>query len=195
MEEDNVEECKEFLDSPAGRLVVIDSLSALQPTAAGFEEWNEAAYNLLQSLRSRTPSWSLVVVVNQVRAKRTTNPKRPVGYGTESQARWVWDLFDVRLEISRENVKDDDYNMIVNILANPLAQPSVWVELPAQKGYGVALSLAFFDTAVRLGIIEARGTHFYLGEDYLGQGSKEASKHLHNNARLRWIVEKALRAT
>jgi len=179
-----------FLSRSPGRIAIVDSLSALQPTREDPGAWNEAVYEFLQM---KVANQSALVVVNQVRAKRSVDPDKKLTSGTESSARWVHDLYDARIELSRRDVHEESYTMVANVVANSQARPAVWVELPAVKGAGVDVRLDRLRAAVRAGIIRQKGPRFYLGFKHIGLGEEEAALQLEADDEVHGMVMDRLR--
>jgi RecA/RadA recombinase len=173
-----------FLESP-GRVVAVDSLSAMQPLNVDPQSWNEAAYDLLGL---RVADQSAMVVTNQVRARRSMDPNKRFASGTESSARWVHDMYVTRIELSRKEVRDTEYTLVANIVANQLARPAVWVEIPATKGGGVDVALDRLRAAVRAGVVKQKGPRFYVGFFHLGLGEAQAAAELELNDEVHDLV-------
>jgi len=157
------------------RLLAVDSLTALRPADESYENWNEEVFHFLSLLSSVCSSSSVVVVTNQSRARRSIRPGKVLTRGTETAARRFTDLFNVRLEVGRDQVSRDTYTMVVNIEANVLSKPAVLVQLPVRKGYGVQVSLDTLRVALERGYIEQAGSRYYLNGEELGHGEKEAA--------------------
>jgi recombination protein RecA len=165
----------QFLVDHPRSLLGIDSITALRFEDEQPGEWNECMFGMLQRLKEQTTARSCVVVVSQVRARRSADHRRAFAGGTESASRRLTDLFSLRLELSRQEVTDKHYSMLVNVVRNTLAQPASLIEVPAEKGAGIDVNLDLIRVARKLGLIERRGPQYYFKEFYLGIGERGAA--------------------
>ena len=159
----------------SGRMVAIDSITGFRLRDETFGWWREVT-DYLESLRDHVPLGSLVVGVSQMRAKRSADSRQY--RGSESALRRGKVLFDVSLEVSRKEVKDDTYTMVVVVNQNILGHPSSWVELPAVKGGGVSVVRDIVRVALKTGVLKQRGPAIHLYDIFLGQGEEAAAQRL-----------------
>lgn len=170
---DNVREVLTDFLSKTGRIAVIDSLSALRPVYEGPGSWNESVYRLLSV---PVAQGSLLLVTNQVRNARSAMGSSGLSNKTESAARWVHDMYSARLAVSREEVHEASYTMVIDVKVNRMARPSALIRLPADKGRGVDISVDRIRAGVSTGVIEKRGAWFFYRGIQLGQGERAAAE-------------------
>jgi recombination protein RecA len=192
-----------FLRSGDRLMFAMDSATGLRSSEDVYAtEWNYCIREWMYDLSKALGLHSCVVMTNQVRAKKSVDPKKSFAGGTDSTARRIAGMFDTRLELTRSNVSEHRYNMNVNIVANWLAMPATFVEFLVKKGKGVDEWIDLVKVAVKVGVIEKRGSWYYhVGDSFalgrpggkLGQGVEEAA---HALRCLRGVVvkEEVLRA-
>lgn len=151
--------------------------------------------------RVRMSPRSSLIVTSHARTKISADPRRTFGKGTDSASRRVTDMFSARYQLTRgKEIGDKEYQLIVDIQANTLSPPGIYVELPMVKGWGVDLERDFLNAALDMEVVTQEGPRFYLrGRDpsgikdnvFLGQGTATAALSLaHNeNLRLRVLAE------
>lgn len=180
--------------APPNRVVLVDSLTALRPMSDHIAAWNEITYEFLSHIQGRMGPGSVMVVTSQVRVRRSLQPGK-FASGTTSASRWVNDCFTTRIEISRDEVHEDSYTMVADLVANTISRPGSWVTIPTTKGMGPDIGLDTVRTALRLGAIEKRGSVYYCGSLTLGRGEREASEVLRaNRAALQAVMERVMEA-
>lgn len=168
------------------RLIAIDDMSGFRPIdSVTFDEWNRMMYQAMEEFSSMIPIGSVVVIVNQARAHKISDNRYK---GTESAARWVGDLFDVRLELSRKDVHHSDYTLIANIVQSRVGRPHRWIEVPCRKGRGVDIWRDCVRTGTRCGWLERKGNFYYLNGESLGHGEVEAARTLANDPNMSYLL-------
>jgi recombination protein RecA len=171
----------DFVAEMGDCVIAVDSLTATRPSNDNnLTRWNEEAYYFLDTLSDDLPASAVVAVSSQVRVKRSLTPGQR-GRGTESATRWASDLFQTRIEVTRGEVTEDSYQMVVNVVANTAAKPAKWVQLPAVKGWGVNRGLDLVRCATSMGALKQKGAHYYLGFRHIGHGEAEAAETLASN--------------
>ena len=173
------------------RLLVLDSINAARPYDQGHFDWNEWAFNFLETMKESVPLGSALVVTGQARFKRSADGKFE---GTEESAsRRVTDLFDVRLELVRNEVGVDDYTMLVNVVANINRQPGLFIDLRVEKGYGIDREEDIARAAMALGSVERMGSVYVMGGHRVAIGMAELKRLFRNDRKTReYVISKAL---
>ena len=166
---DAVHLVSEFVHKP-GCVLGIDSITALRSmddsgSLEDFYSWKDTVRTMIQLVNERVSIHSALVVTSQVRARRSTDHHRTFAGGTESASRGVLDEFLLRLELSRQEVHDASYTMVVNVVANVLGPPARFIKLPVNKGSGVDHDLDLIEVAAELGLVERKGTWYRLDDE------------------------------
>lgn len=176
-------EVTSFLRHFKNSMVVVDSLSAIQPDIESDENWNEHVFSLLKTVNDALRPGNSLVVVTHVRAKRSANPNLRFAGGTETAARRMTDQFSVQIELSRKDVSAPKYTQVVNIRKNILAPPAQYLELESYMGYGVHRLVELLKFAASIGVLTKKGSSFWLedttqGDICVGRGKDAAVKAL-----------------
>ena len=134
-----------FLSNCTRAVLAIDSATAFRPQDDSPGHWNELIESFLLRVSQVLDSQSCVLMINQVRVPPSLNLDRSKFFAgtTDSAARKIASHFATRLELSRTEVTDDRYSLVVNIVSNTLAPPGMIVELPFTKGQGVNRELDY----------------------------------------------------
>jgi recombination protein RecA len=187
-----LEECfVDWFQSGRRRLLVLDSINAARPYDQCQFDWNEWAYNFLLKMKDVVPVRSAVITTGQARFKRSADGKFE-GL-EESASRRVTDLFDVRIELVRDEVGEDAYTMLVNVVANILRQPGLYVDLHVEKGYGIDVERDMVKAALALGIVERFGSSYHVDGTYVARGMEEMKKRLRREPKMKkFILDAAL---
>jgi recombination protein RecA len=172
--------------SEDGSILAVDSLAALHSPG---EAWWEFIGDFVTSARESMGRGCCLVCTNQVRQKLSIDPGRTFVSDTESALRYDHDLFDTRLEISREQVSFKNYQMLIEVQRSPMARPGKWVKVGVRKGEGIELGMDLLDVALSLGVVTRAGSHFYFQGVRLGQGRKEA---IHHMEQVGWMQDEML---
>ncbi len=177
---------REFLESGEHLALFIDSATALRPKVDEYNNWLGMWLSFFESVQMEPRS--SIIMVNQVRARRSVDPNRGFAGGTDSTARRISNFFAARMELSRENVTEFDYDLVVQIIANVLRPPMSYIEVPVTKGEGIDVWRDLVRVARKVGVIELRGSwYYYIGprsaelgrpDGRLGQGEFEVAKNL-----------------
>jgi hypothetical protein len=171
----------DFARSHEDAVLLLDSFTALRPKGEkALTDWNDMAWDFLRRLRTELQDGSCVVMTSQVRAKLGSR-------GTRSASRRFEDLFDTQLELSREEVSEKWYEMLVNVKAHTITVPHRYTRLPFVKGMGVDKELDAIRCAVNLGVITQKpgGWLSLLDVVNLGQGEAQAVQKIHRDKELR----------
>lgn len=181
----------DFVGEP-GCILGIDSITALRGTdddgsLEGFLRWRDTMLYMLQWANERINPYSALVLTSQVRARRSVDPAKTFAGGTESASRGILEEFSVRLELRRQEIRDDRYTMVVNVVSNILGPPARFLELPIIKGVGVDQDLDLVMLSVELGLLEKKGSWYQLGGK-LYHGVLAASQALKEQPQLRELL-------
>ena len=174
-------------------VLAIDSATAFRPEDDSPGRWNQMIEHYMYDVQHRLPSGSAVIMVNQVRIKRSVDPDKFFAGETDSAARKVAGCFATRLELSRMEVGEETYTMNINIVANQATPPGRFLSVPFRKGVGVDTMLDLLRAAVNIGVVKQDGSWYSYRGDCLGQGETEASKNLVNASEVAQEVYRQLR--
>lgn len=168
----------DFLHAHPRAMLAIDTLTSFRPERLAHSAWNKFMWNFLQSAASWLKPDSCVVATSEVRTRKSVNPNKRYAGGTDSSLHRLSDLFSTRIELIRENVKDDSYTMLANIVANTLGRPASYVRIPMTKGSGAEINLDFLRAAVSTGVVTQTGPHFHFRGKHIGLGEEATSSKL-----------------
>jgi recombination protein RecA len=168
----------EFLNNQPRIVLAIDSATAFRPTDDSPGRWGQLVEYFLSMLPHSLCGSSCVVMVNQVRMPPGLDPDRSKFFANtpDSAARKIASHFSARLELSRSEVSEDRYQMVVNVVKNTLARPGVVVELPFVKGKGVDRELDY----VRAWL-QAKSGGWYELDGQMIHGEAAAAEYLREN--------------
>ena len=171
------------LISTANVVVAIDSLTSLQGSLKE-DEWAQLRWDFLSRAGEEISRNSSLIIVSQVRTRRSADPRKRYTNETESANRRVTDLFTVRLDVRRTAVTENDYEMMVDVVTNLYGLPANIVQIPAEKKWGIRYDLDFLRTAVLRGIVQQVGAWYYLtsGDVKFGPGADKAASQLMSNS-------------
>jgi recombination protein RecA len=141
--EDVLEAAVRFMEERPRCVVAIDSATALRPKDDEPGFWAACIDAYLETVLGALPKGSCILMINQVRSRRSVDPSKFFAGGTDSAAAKIASQFSARLELSRSEVSDSEYTMNVNIVANTLAMPCRVSPLPFVKGSGVDRELDY----------------------------------------------------
>lgn len=187
-------------------VVVVDSVAALVPRAEidgdmGDSHVGLQARLMSQALRKLTGainrSKTAVIFTNQLRMKIGVmfgNPETTTG------GRALKFYASVRMEVRRiESIKGGTdvigSRTRVKIVKNKVAPPFKQAEFDIMYNEGISKSGSILDTAVNLGLVRKSGAFFYLDEERLGQGERNAKDFLKANPEMMADLEGRIRAT
>jgi recombination protein RecA len=187
-------------------VVVVDSVAALVPRAEidgdmGDSHVGLQARLMSQALRKLTGAISRsktsVIFTNQLRMKIGVMFGNPE---TTSGGRALKFYASVRMEVRRiESIKNGQdvigSRTRVKIVKNKVAPPFKQAEFDIMYNEGISKSGSILDTAVDLGIVRKSGAFFYLDEERLGQGERNAKDFLKANPDIMADLEGRIRAT
>jgi recombination protein RecA len=168
----------EFVPREGRLFLVVDTATALRPWSDDPGGWTWHMEGFLGGLANNMSPCSAALIINEVRARRSAAPTKMFAGGTDSAAQRVASMFPTRLELVRDRVSEEEYDLVVHAVANPNRPPRQYVSLPACKGGGVDAVRSLVETAVNMGVVEQRGTWLYFEDWGLGQGARQASEFL-----------------
>src|ERR671932_1884840 len=187
-------------------VVVVDSVAALVPRAEidgdmGDSHVGLQARLMSQALRKLTGAISRsktsVIFTNQLRMKIGVMFGNPE---TTSGGRALKFYASVRMEVRRiESIKNGQdvigSRTRVKIVKNKVAPPFKQAEFDIMYNEGISKSGSILDTAVDLGIVRKSGAFFYLDEERLRAGGRNAKDFLKAHPDVMADLEGRIRAT
>jgi len=186
-------------------VVVVDSVAALVPRAEidgdmGDSHVGLQARLMSQALRKLTGainrSKTSVIFTNQLRMKIGVMFGNPE---TTSGGRALKFYASVRMEVRRiESIKGGQdvigSRTRVKIVKNKVAPPFKQAEFDIMYNEGISKSGSILDTAVNMGFVRKSGAFFYLDDERLGQGERNAKDFLKANPEMMADLEGRIRA-
>ncbi len=186
-------------------VVVVDSVAALVPRAEidgdmGDSHVGLQARLMSQALRKLTGainrSKTSVIFTNQLRMKIGVmfgNPETTPG------GRALKFYASVRMEVRRIEAIKVGQDVVgsktrIKIVKNKVAPPFKQAEFDIMYNEGISKSGSILDTAVDLGIVRKSGAFFYLDEERLGQGERNAKDFLKVNPDVMADIEGRIRS-
>lgn len=186
--EDVLELAGDFVISGGNRALFLDSATGLRPKKDEFDNWLKMMLSWLEQVVPRMGQFSCIIMTNQVRVKRSVDPTRIFAGGTDSTARRIAGIFDQRLELTREEVSEDKFTLVVNVVANTLRPPARFVRLPFIKGKGVDSWRDLVRSATTLGVLQQHGSWYSYEETTIAQGEEAVAQLLETNTDFGYIV-------
>ncbi len=186
-------------------VIVVDSVAALVPRAEidgdmGDSHVGLQARLMSQALRKLTGainrSKTAVIFTNQLRMKIGVMFGNPE---TTSGGRALKFYASVRMEVRRIEAIKGGTDVIgsrtrVKIVKNKVAPPFKQAEFDIMYNEGISKSGSILDTAVNLGLVRKSGAFFYLEEERLGQGERNAKDFLKAHPEMMADLEGRIRA-
>jgi hypothetical protein len=145
-------------------VLAIDSMTALRPEGEERGDWPVMVDRYLDRAATGIPPGSVLLVVSQVRARRSRDPRKVFAGGVETSLRGFSGRFAARMQLTREGVEDENYTMVVDVLTNVFRQAFFLTRLPFRKGHGVQISLDLASMADRCGVFQRAGAWLSYGE-------------------------------
>ena len=187
-------------------VIVVDSVAALVPRAEidgdmGDSHVGLQARLMSQALRKLTGainrSKTAVIFTNQLRMNIGVMFGNPE---TTSGGRALKFYASVRMEVRRIEAIKGGTDVIgsrtrVKIVKNKVAPPFKQAEFDIMYNEGISKSGSILDTAVNLGLVRKSGAFFYLEEERLGQGERNAKDFLKAHPEMMADLEGRIRAT
>ena len=180
--------------SSALDVIVIDSVAALTPRAELSGEMGDSHVGLQARLMSQamrkltgaiSHSKTLCLFTNQIREKIGVmfgNPETTPG------GRALKFYSSVRLDIRRLGAIKDSTGRVtgnrtrVKVVKNKLAPPFREGEFDILYAQGISWEGSVLDTAIKLGLVDKRGSWLSFDGEQIGQGHEAARKYLEENA-------------
>lgn len=178
-----LELARDFIIAPARRALFIDSMTGFRPRKDEWDNWSWFVQGWMSQTIPQISPGSCVVMVNQVRARRSKSPGKMFTSGTMSTAKKIAGMFDARLELWREDVDEDSYDMVVNITANVLAKPARLFRLPVVKAKGIDVFKDLVRAATELKVLLLEGSWYTLDatQRKLAQGEEKMARLLESD--------------
>jgi recombination protein RecA len=174
--ENLLEATSDSLLSP-NSVVVLDSATSFRPEDDIGGKWRDTICYFLERLV--IPLDSCLVMINQVRAKRSADHRKMFARGTESACRNTLGKFSTRLELKREGVSEEGYDMLIHMITNMITKPAAVLKVPVTKGTGIDISKDLLRVCVELGLVTQKGSYYYFGDGELfGQGEEYVSRQM-----------------
>jgi recombination protein RecA len=174
--EDLIRHLHEFFREVPQGVAIIDSATSFRPKESNPNSWHQIMANFVKSVR--IPVGSVLVMINQVRAKYSKDPTKTFAGGTDSAARQSAEMINVRMELLRDEVHEQDYQLVINVIANPLKQPAALLNVPVVKGKGIDWYKDLVRVASEIGIVGKIGSYYYFRGTMIGHGEESAARHL-----------------
>ena len=189
--EDVLELAGDFITDADNRALFLDSATGLRPEKDEYDNWARMILSWLEQVIPGMGPSSCIGMTNQVRVKKAVDPTKFFAGGTDSTARRIAGIFDQRLELTREEVSENRFTLVVNIVANTLKPPARFVQLPFYKGRGVEGWIDMVRAAVIVRVLEKRGTWYYCeGKRINCQGEETVAEMLSTHELLGQYVTK-----
>ena len=203
--EQALEICDMVVRSGAVDVVIVDSVAALTPKAEIEGEMGDTHVGLQARLMSQAlrkmagnikNSNTLVVFINQIRMKIGVMFGSPE---TTTGGNALKFYSSVRLDIRRIGAIKEGDEVVgnetrVKVIKNKVAPPFKQTEFQIMYGKGINRLGEVVDLGVQLGLIEKAGAWYSYKGDRIGQGKKNASDHLRENANISEEIEAQIRA-
>lgn len=185
-------------------VVVVDSVAALVPLKElegdmGDSPMGMQARLMSQALRKLSgvikKTNTAVVFTNQLRMKLGVlygNPETtPGGMALRYYASQRLDIR--RVQYLKEGSKTIGLRSRVRVVKNKVAPPFRVAEIDILFDSGISSENEIIDVGVDAGVIVRRGSHYYFGEEKIGQGREQARDCLKGSPQLRSAVVEAIR--
>lgn len=203
--EQALEICDMVVRSGAVDVVIVDSVAALTPKAEIEGEMGDHHVGLQARLMSQAlrkmaanikNSNTLVVFINQIRMKIGVMFGSPE---TTTGGNALKFYSSVRLDIRRiGSVKEGDEvvgnETRVKVIKNKVAPPFKQTEFQIMYGKGIYRLGEIIDLGVQQGLVDKAGAWYSYKGDRIGQGKKNASDFLSENAHMAEEIEREVRA-
>jgi len=119
----------------------------------------------------RLGSASCMVLVDQVRVKRSIDPRKFFVDGVvDSTAKRIIDRFSLRMELRRGVDREDSHEMEVNIVESTVSKPAIVTRIPMRKGEGIDTMKDLLTFAVDMGAVTMAGSWFKFGGELMECG-------------------------
>jgi len=196
--EDALEIGGNFVGEASKRALFIDSATMLRPSVDEYDNWRLMMLSWLEWVSPKVSPDSSIVMVNQVRARKSVSPHKMFAGGVDSAGKRILEYFQARMELSRDSVTDHTYDLVINIVANVLSAPAKIVTLPVHKKHGIEIWRDVVRVAVPLDVIGKHGNWYFIefeGHAMKCNGEEAAARCLEEDVAIgNDVFEKVLRA-
>ena len=165
----------DYLEEGDNRVLFIDSGTGIRPESGS---WWLAMLSWFEGVTSKMSPDCGIVMTNQVRVRRSVDPRKFFAGGTNSTAHRIASYFDVRMELTRENITPHTYDLVINVVANLYSAPHQIVQLPVIKEQGIDVWKDVVRVAGELGVLDERGAYFYHEGILVGHGEEGTARAL-----------------
>jgi RecA/RadA recombinase len=169
-----------LIQSDVPFVLALDSATSLRPEDDAPGNWMRMLNDFLVAGVEALNNGSCIVVVNQVRMKRSVDPDKFFVEGTvTSTARKILDLFSLRLELSRGEAREGAHEMEVNVISSVCSKPATVLRLPMANGRGIDTMKDLLQFGIAQGVVTQAGAWYQIDDTCrLGCGMKEAVRAL-----------------
>lgn len=163
-------------------VLAIDSATSLRPEKDEPGNWTAMLDSFLTVALENLGHRSCVVLVDQVRVKRSVDPAKFFVNGSiDTTAKKILDLFSLRMELSRAESWNGEHEMEVNIVASTVSKPATVLRLPVVPEKGIDTLKDLLQFGIAMGVVIKAGAWYSVDDIPLGCGIKEAVEYLENN--------------
>lgn len=188
-------------------MLVVDSGTGLRPYIDEYDNASQMLERFLLEALGVLPTGSGIVIINQVRRKKSIQEGRVFTGDVDSTSRKLVELYSARLSLSREQVGEDSYDLLVNIVANEGRAPASILSIPFEKKTGINTMRDLVRCGVACGALRQSGGFYHLMKDVLemdgrilalniGHGEARAAENLSRHPDVSsWVLEQVMRVT
>lgn len=171
------------MHSECPTILAVDSATSLRPKDDAPGNWMAMLDSFLTAALWGLGHGSCLVLVNQVRVKRSVDPTKFFVDGeVTTTARKILDLFALRLELRRGESRDGEHEMEVNVVTSAVSKPATVLRLPVVPGKGIDTLRDLLQFGLSLGVVMQAGAWYTIDDKYkLGCGLQEAVRQLEEN--------------
>lgn len=176
-----------YIHSNVPMVLALDSATSLRPEDDEPGNWMRMIDLFLKQALEGLHHTSCVVMVNQVRMKRSVDPTKFFVDGeVTTTARKILDLFSLRLELSRGESRDGNREMEVNIVESVVSKPATVLRIPVSPYGGIDTMKDLLQYAVALDVVSKHGAWYVLNTDgaRLGGGIEDTLDRLEKEPEL-----------
>lgn len=161
-------------------VLAIDSATSFRPKDDAPGNWTRMIDSFLTSALEGLNSSSCIVMVNQVRTRRSLDPGRFFVDGeVSSTAKKIIDLFGLRLELRRGESRGEEHVVEVNVVSSAVSRPATVLQIPIVPGEGIDTIKDLLQYGVACRVVSKLGTQYSVDGTLLGRGGlKEAVAYL-----------------
>jgi recombination protein RecA len=175
-------------------MLVVDSGTGIRPYVDEFDNASVMMERFLMEALGALPLRSGIVVINQVRQKKSIGKERMFTGDVDSTSRKLVEMFSARLKLNRSQVDEYSYDLLVDIVANEGGPPASILRLPFWKKTGIDTMKDLVRCGVACGALSKAGEWYHFRSVNLGQGETEAAHALSKNPDwAHWVLDSVMR--